>query len=174
MLLLAVAPRAEALRCGRDLVSEGDPAYQVERACGEADWVRYYHSHHGLRGEVWHYNFGPNKLIRVMHFRNGRLRRIETAGHGFVEPDGTGSCRPSVVSRGMTAPELLQRCGEPVQREGGWIRHHLDRSTLSHRKRHHHFHEVFVEDWFYDFGSNYLARKVRLVDGVVDRIDTLD
>lgn len=33
--------------------------------------------------EKWTYNPGPTRLIRVLHFENGRLTRIETGGHGL-------------------------------------------------------------------------------------------
>lgn len=172
ILLIMIVPRAEALRCGSDLVREGDPAYQVQRACGEPDWVRSSHPDYGVRDEIWHYNFGPNELIRVMHFRGGRLRRIETAGRGFRELDEPGGCRPIEVVKGMSARELLQRCGEPIQREAGRMAYPVDRTTLPHRKRHHRFQPVFVEDWYYEFGSGHLPRKVRLMDGIVAEIET--
>lgn len=173
ILSFGLVPRAEALRCGSDLVVEGDLAYEVRRACGEPDWVRRYDTAYGSGEEVWHYNFGPNDLIRVMHFRDGRLRRIQTAGRGFVEPRQPGTCRPNDVAVGMSALELLQRCGEPVQREGGWSVYRPDRPMLP-RHRHERFHEVFVEDWYYDFGDNYLVRRIRLADGVVIEITTAD
>ncbi len=174
MLMIVSVPPAEALRCGSDLVREGDPAYRVQRACGEPDWTRSWRPGYPAGDEIWHYNFGPNDLIRVMHFRDGRLRRIETAGRGFIEPDEPGACRPTEVAKGMSAHELLQRCGEPVQREAGRMKYYSDRPTLPHRKRHHRFHPVFVEDWYYEFGSGYLPRKVRLMDGIVAEIRTVD
>lgn len=174
LLLLLFAPPAEALRCGNDLVREGDPAYRVQRACGKPDWIGSYYRGHGAREEVWHYNFGPNELIRVMRFREGRLQRIETAGRGFVEPRQPGSCRPAEVVAGMSAPELLQRCGEPVQRTSGLVTHHANRQDLSRRKQARRFHPVFVEDWYYEFGSSYLPRKVRLMDGIVAEIEPVE
>lgn len=171
--LATVSPRAEALRCGGDLVREGDLSYSVRAACGEPDWTQAYHGFHGGGEEVWHYNFGPNDLIRILHFRDGRLRRIQTAGRGFLEPDQPGPCRPADIVTGMTALELLKRCGDPAQRDRRRVHYRLDRPTLQ-PPNHHRFREVFAEDWYYDFGDNYLARRVRLVDGVVVEIDTAD
>lgn len=32
--------------------------------------------------EEWTYNFGPHRLIHVLHFENGRLVRVQTRGYG--------------------------------------------------------------------------------------------
>lgn len=172
ILLLVFVPSAEAMRCGSDLVREGDLAYQVQRACGEPDWVGSYRWDYGAREEIWQYNFGPGALIRVMRFRDGRLRRIETAGRGFVESDEAGVCRPIEVAKGMSAHKLLQRCGEPVQREIGHMTYRGDRTTLPYHKPRHEVRSVLVEDWFYEFGSRHLPRRIRLMDGIVAEIET--
>lgn len=173
LLFVLFATPAHALRCGTDLVREGDRAYQVERACGRPDWVGTYEWHDGGRAEVWHYNFGPTELMRVLHFRAGRLQRIETAGRGFVEPRSSGDCRPAQVFPGMSAHELLKKCGQPVQREGPRVQYLADRARHPHGRTHPGFHPAFVEDWYYDFGSGYLERRLRLVDGIVREIQTL-
>ncbi len=80
---LSLPGRAEALRCDGDLVSEGDPAFQVRQACGAPDYVQPLHVHvHDtlhVREELWYYNFGPSRLLRELRFRGGRLQRITRA-----------------------------------------------------------------------------------------------
>lgn len=176
-LLLAlplVAPPAQALRCGTELVREGDAQFEVRRACGEPDWVAAYHYGHANGREIWHYNFGPNELIRVLQFRGGRLQRITTAGRGFREQSAAGRCRPGDLLEGMSAVELLHRCGEPIQREVRGLVDHVDPPGLGHRHRRHRFRRVLVEDWYYDLGGGYLARRLQLVDGIVARIETVN
>ncbi|MDX1608906.1 MAG: DUF2845 domain-containing protein [Halofilum sp. (in: g-proteobacteria)] len=174
MLLLALslfAVPAQALRCGTELVREGDAQFEVRRACGEPDWVAAYHDGHASDREIWHYNFGPNELIRVLRFRDGRLQRIRTAGRGFRAQAAPGGCRPGELLAGMSALEVLHRCGEPVQRELRGVVDRVHPRGLGHRPR--RFRRVLVEDWYYDFGSGYLARRLELVDGIVARIETL-
>ena len=35
--------------------------------------------------ELWTYNFGPRKLMRLVRFENGVVRDIKTLGYGFRE-----------------------------------------------------------------------------------------
>lgn len=35
--------------------------------------------------EDWTYNFGPHKLIRVVHFENGLVTDIDRLGYGYTE-----------------------------------------------------------------------------------------
>lgn len=168
-----VSPAAHALRCGGDLVTEGDPAYQVREACGPPDHVKPLHGYKGPESdygdELWYYNEGPNHLVRELRFRDGRLERIRTTDRGFRERREPGGCRPNDVRPGMTAYELRARCGEPVQREA----RHILRPYRRDGHVHGH-HRVWLEDWYYDFGSQYIDRRVRLVDGRVESVDTVD
>ena len=166
-------PAAHAMRCGGNLVSEGDPAYRVREACGPPDYVkplyRYKDPDSDVGDELWYYNAGPNDLVRELRFRDGRLARIRTTDRGFREQREAGGCRPNDVRPGMTAYELRARCGEPVQREARRILRPLRRDG-----RVYGHHRVWLEDWYYDFGSQYIDRRVRLVDGRVESVNTVD
>lgn len=166
-----VVPDAHALRCNGSLVSEGDRRFEVRRACGEADFVWQVRDPRFARyapyEEVWYYNRGPQRLIRALHFRNARLRRIETAGYGFRERDTADRpCRPADLRAGMTAYELLHTCGEPVERTYTRVRH------VPHAHDPHRYEERVVEDWFYAEDVRYLPRRVRIRDGIVIDVTT--
>lgn len=88
-------------RCGTHVIKEGDHYLEVQRACGEPDveeeWIedgivsREIHPSLRLRERVvegvvvrmWTYNFGPQKFMRQLKFRNGLLVSIEKVGYGF-------------------------------------------------------------------------------------------
>ena len=165
--------RAEALRCNGSLVSEGDRAFEVRDACGGPDYVQPLHAHGYGSGhlveELWYYNFGPQRLLRELRFRRGRVRHIRTPGRGLRERDRAGDCAPVDVAKGMTAYELLARCGEPVQRKARGLLRRDHRGSLDYGHR-----WLWIEDWYYPFGDQYLDRCVRLTDGRVTDVDTID
>jgi len=81
--LLACAAQADTLRCGTQLVSVGDRAFEVERKCGKparTDLVGYTGGYYGDREmviEEWVY--GPtNGMLSILTFQGNRLTRIET------------------------------------------------------------------------------------------------
>lgn len=167
-----LATDAAALRCGGRIVGEGDRSYEVRRACGPPQAIESFdHGHHGRHApheETWYYDLGDRRLLRVLWFRDGELRRIETRGRD-ASADGTraSACRPIELRAGMTRYELVRRCGEPVER----THRHVLRKAFP--KTHPHFgREVLVEEWFYDFGDRHLPRRLRLVDGEVVDIET--
>lgn len=171
--MLLVSPSAAALRCDGDLVNEGDPAFQVREACGTPDFVLplYAHSHHhGVpREELWYYNFGPNRLVRELRIRDGRLARIRTTDHGFNRRGDGTECTPNDISTGMTGYELFVTCGEPVQREARRLLKPQRRNGVVYGHR-----RAWVEEWYYTFDDRYIDRRVRLVDGRVAAVDTVD
>ncbi|HTN29752.1 MAG TPA: DUF2845 domain-containing protein [Pseudomonas sp.] len=86
---LLLAPMAEAsstLRCGSELISLGDTAWEVLRKCGEpADrsqqGLKLQRDEQGLRYDVgveeWLY--GPrNGMYHLLRFEGGRLRNIRS------------------------------------------------------------------------------------------------
>lgn len=113
VLLCCVVEPALALRCGNNLVSEGDPKIEVLKHCGEPvsverrrvvragiprrdtsadpDELRFdrrelllnTRSYVEVNIEEWTYNFGPQKLMRVVIFENGLVAEIRQLGHGF-------------------------------------------------------------------------------------------
>jgi hypothetical protein len=97
------AVRAEdSIRCGSRLASTGDSKYQVLRLCGEPDAVsvvgsmpqprvwfsgrQYYYldpPYQYVPIEVWTYNFGPTKLLRMLRFEGDELVDIRVEGYGY-------------------------------------------------------------------------------------------
>lgn len=184
ILLLAVLSAApvrasDSLRCGSRLVSTDAIAPAVLAACGEPAlrdvWNRYADAYAGQVGdsEVWTYNFGPNQLLRLLHFRNGRLHHIDTEGYGF-RPVEHPQCSPNDILVGYSKYRLLAYCGEPVQRRAlGFLVPYeaRDRGRLhGDPLQFHGFTPNYQEEWTYNFGSGYLLRRIVLENGKVTSI----
>jgi hypothetical protein len=101
LLAVSVALPAEALRCANMVISRGEHAAKLLRYCGEPSHVQVRRGHRGLVGlgyavfpaigeevliEEWTYNFGPNRLMRVIRIENGIVRRIDRLGYGYADP----------------------------------------------------------------------------------------
>ena len=101
LLSLLSSTPALALRCGTQLIQEGDIAPEVRSLCGEPEHIerwqedgygvwrryddredgryRYRRPHRGLiQVERWTYNPGPGKFLRYLRFENGTLVEIAT------------------------------------------------------------------------------------------------
>jgi hypothetical protein len=179
LLLLLAAPSAFAMRCGSSLVNEGTRDFQVRARCGDPFYVDSYDATEvfGARGpvaeyrdvhyDVWYYNFGRNQFMRRMVFRDGVLAREETLGYGV---DEIGSdCNPSRDYRGVSAGELVARCGEPASRR-------VNNDTVVNRTSpgYQRWRDQRREEWIYDFGDDRFVRSFRLVDGRVDGADAVN
>jgi hypothetical protein len=90
---------ALGLTCNRQVVSEGQTAWQVMAICGEPTHVeekietvfvqlydeqfrRYILSPLYVRKTQWTYNFGSSRLVYFLTFEEGTLRQIHTGGYG--------------------------------------------------------------------------------------------
>jgi hypothetical protein len=115
LLILLLTEPALALRCGNRVITDGDPMIKVKKYCGDPDVVQQRsivrsgiprsssrvddsdaptqddellirdRSYVEVLVEDWTYNFGPNKLMRLIRFENGVVRKIEQLGYGFTD-----------------------------------------------------------------------------------------
>ena len=98
-LLLAVAgvARADGMRCGSLLVSQGDTIHRVESRCGPPLNVRAWAEYRSVRVlvghtwvervvevkyEEWTYDLGHDRLVRFVVFEDGRLATVNTGPYG--------------------------------------------------------------------------------------------
>ncbi len=83
-------------------------------------------------------------------------------------------CGSKLIGEGDSIDKVLQYCGEPATRERTWIQ----RAPVVERGRYEFSipgrEDVPVDLWTYDFGANKLMRRVRMVAGKVERIETLE
>jgi len=83
-------------------------------------------------------------------------------------------CGSKLIGEGDSIDEVLQYCGQPATRERTWIQ----RSPVVERGRYEFSipgrEDVPVDVWTYDFGANKLTRRVRMIAGKVERIETLE
>jgi hypothetical protein len=98
-LALCALP-VHALRCGNNIVSQGDSTMLLLRNCGEPtlkeqfvdrvpvrayDQVRNesYTTYDEQPYDVWTYNFGPRRFVQRITIKGGKIYRIESQGYGY-------------------------------------------------------------------------------------------
>jgi hypothetical protein len=99
MALLPATVAADSLRCGSQLITEGDTIEEVLANCGEPvertrTWItrqpRFefggqevpFPGQEDVPVDLWTYDFGTNKLMRRIRFVAGKVDSIETLEHG--------------------------------------------------------------------------------------------
>jgi hypothetical protein len=102
LFLVPTAADAATLRCGTQLVADGASKSDVLLKCGEpmakesrTEAVSDKLKQRGEDGtttstektviktiDEWTYNFGPNRLIQVVVFENGKLVEVRSGGYG--------------------------------------------------------------------------------------------
>jgi len=85
-------------------------------------------------------------------------------------------CGTRIITEGSTRSEVAAKCGEPDE----VVNHQsvFRRPVIWTRGRPYFigqdYIEIPVESWIYNFGPNKLMRRVRMVAGKVDAIETLE
>jgi Protein of unknown function (DUF2845) len=93
MVILALLPQlalGQSMRCGSKLITEGTSQAKVAALCGEPAQVLHPAASDvvvpgasDVVEEIWVYNFGPNKLMQRIRFRNGIVVSIGSVGYGY-------------------------------------------------------------------------------------------
>ena len=81
LLIITTTTRADTVfRCGSNLVHVGDTIYRVATLCGAPDFT---HNPSVISTrEMWVYDCGPGRLVKVLVFNNGRLINVRTERYG--------------------------------------------------------------------------------------------
>ena len=98
LLLCALAPAAHALRCGTRLVTKGATDFQVRERCGNPYWIEAHYQvlvagdervevAEPVEYSAWYFNFGSNRLLVRLLFRDGRHVREDALGRGVEYQD---------------------------------------------------------------------------------------
>jgi hypothetical protein len=79
--------KTEDAGCERSVVSVGETKKEVQAKCGKPTSKEVIkRKQRGAKNiqklEEWRYNLGPDRLVRLYQFDNGRLVSIETGGYG--------------------------------------------------------------------------------------------
>jgi hypothetical protein len=173
MVFLMGTPSALALRCGGAIIDEGTSKPEVLHRCGEPYWQerrvvetleRKGRDVWNVRSDVieeWLYNFGSTRLLRILTFRNGTLKNVRTAGHGFVHssrPDNR--LNPAVIQIGDTKAEVFSEWGEPDTADD-FYEERIARRTPERVYR----INVQISEWTYNPGRNAFIRILRFENG---------
>ena len=176
LLLLALVPVAHAMRCGNRLVTDGAFDFQVRERCGNPYWIEEHYQTlvagdervevaQPVEYSAWFFNFGANRLLVRLLFRDGRLVREDTLGRGVDELGH--SCAPARLSEGISSGELIAYCGEPSSRR-------VLPTLISQRigPGLYRQNEGYREDWVYDFGGAFIYL-LHLARGIIESVESL-
>jgi hypothetical protein len=90
LALLPTLALAQSMRCGSKLITEGTSQAKVAALCGQPAQVVHPPAYDvvvpgasDVEEEIWIYNFGPNKLMQRIRFRNGIVANIGSVGYGY-------------------------------------------------------------------------------------------
>lgn len=151
------------MRCGGKLLKPGDPKARLVAACGEplsravVAVVRDYEDGEQVRAsyvETWSYETKGVTGYRLLRFEAGRL-----AGEGM-------RCAGGLVEAGDTTVTVLQKCGEPVERDAAGLAEEppgpAARAVVT---------EAPVQQWVYSGGKGNLLKIVILRGGTIESIE---
>jgi hypothetical protein len=106
------------------------------------------------------------------------LRVLALLFAGIALPSIAGAdamrCGSKLINEGDTQDKVLQYCGEPTEQSRTYI---VRKPRFEVGGQEYSFNgeeEVPVDLWTYDFGPNKLMRRVRMVAGKVESIETLE
>ena len=216
--LLVVPSDALALRCGSKLVDIGDRKIEVFQECGKPtlieklkventtlkaernkkyleDIITDLEEHQEVKTEIieeWTYNFGANRLIHFLTFKNGKLSQIKVGERGFAGEFPTDFYKTNcgeMVSLENRKIDVIMKCGEPVFEEnrieeiisseslskqiGDELRYLGDQKMNIRQSIDFQEEKLFknVTEWNFNFGPHHFLVFITFENGKVTKIE---
>jgi len=163
---------ADSMRCGSRLVTTSDTKADVLIRCGAPDWrdqwsEKFIEDFSGLHErristerERWIYNFGPQKFLRFLVFKNGKLMTISSGSYGYHKDGHLPVQCNTELSIELSQYEVLQRCGEPFFKDS---RTEEVFSAISGKNR--RLIERRIDEWTYNLGPTRFMRILTFKNG---------
>jgi hypothetical protein len=164
LTVLCVSNRALSLTCAGGIVSLGETIAEVHIKCkdptiwdqrieesdrrdDEGHWI-----HLSRTIDEWTYDFGSNRLIQTLIFKNGDLIKVSSGGYGKGATN-SASDRPGIISVGDSKSKVILKWGQPTYLE----QRQEERSSYS-SKGEGLQKTVTIERLTYDFGPDRFIR----------------
>jgi hypothetical protein len=161
--------------CNGRIIEAGVPLADVLAACGPPAWrdQRTDSWIDGIRPdgtvlvsvftEEWIFDFGPDRLLHFLYFRDGKVAAIRTGGYGGRSADCAAGENLAV---GDSKLEVFRKCGVParVGTEQGAVRAGSEPDAAYRRILDNDF-------WYYDFGPDRFVRLLTFSNGLLKNIE---
>jgi hypothetical protein len=171
LLVAGWSVEALALKCAGGIVSLGEIKAEVHMKCGEPTlWdqrieettvtTRKGHVFQNTRTvDEWTYDFGPNRLVQILFFHDGKLVKIKSGGYG-QGLSGPASNRIGIISVGDRKSKVLRKWGEPAYED------QRQEQRTFYGSRGETIQKTFtIDEWVYDFGPKRYIRILTFEDG---------
>jgi hypothetical protein len=116
----------------------------------------------------------PSPLPRKRGRGGGFLARLTLLFLPTVTSADAMRCGSRVINEGDSIDKVQQYCGEPAEMTRTYIERQPRFEVGGQEYSFPGTEEVPVDLWTYDFGPNKLMRRVRMIAGKVDSIETLE
>ena len=162
--------------CSGRIIEAGVPLADVLAACGPPAW-RDQRTDSWVDGissdgtvlvsvftEEWIFDFGPDRLLHFVYFRDNKVAAIRTGGYGGRSADCADGNNLAI---GDSKLEVFQKCGAPsrVGTEQGADKTASDPGVAYQRL-------LDNDSWTYDFGPDRFIRLLTFSNGRLKNIET--
>lgn len=177
LFLFFPAGKVLGLPCRGQIVNTGEAMAEVAAKCGEAALkeqrtvsVKETDKSGTLATtttiDEWTYDFGPEELMQMYRFENGKLTEISSIGYGRPHDDQGENCRNGqLLAVGDTAVDAFLKCGDPLMKEKK-----EDKVTETEDGGTKRWTAVSVVEWTYRYGPDLPGYTLRFENGKVVEI----
>jgi len=165
----------QKLACSGRIIAVGVPLADVLAACGPPAWrdQRTDSWVDGIRPdgtvlvsvftEEWIFDFGPDRLLHFLYFRDGKVAAIRTGGYGARSADCADGENLTI---GDSKLEVFRKCGAPTRVGTEQKADKADNDPGAAYRR-----ILDNNSWTYDFGPDRFVRLLTFSNGRLKSIE---